>query len=113
MELAPNIPILAGTKASGDHMYYSSSSKILPPSPQTPVTPELPRFPKTYQMERLPAHPQTPQDGQIPGCAVTLPATHNTGLYQDYEQRNTEILDGAENTPLSPLITRGMIRSNK
>jgi hypothetical protein len=83
MELTPNIPILAGTKASGHHMYYIASSKISPPSPETPVTPILSRFHKTRQKERIPAHPQTPHDGQIPGCGVTLPTTLNTGLYQD------------------------------
>jgi hypothetical protein len=50
-------------------------------------------------MERMPAHPQTPHDGQIPGCTITLPPTVNKGLYQDHEWRNTEISHRIENTP--------------
>jgi hypothetical protein len=62
-------------------------------------------------MERIPAHPQLSHDGQIPGCAITLPTTLNTGLYQDYEWRKTGISDRVENIPLFPFITRVMIRN--
>jgi hypothetical protein len=44
---------------------------------------------------------------QIPECAITV----NTGLYQDCEWRNKEISDRVENTPISPLSMRVLIRN--